>query len=410
MCPPDGDWQLQVLPGAPGTARQGPTRIIMLVNDGGVATQPRAPGHDRPRAASSDAARHGRPRATPRAPGADVPPAIAAGAPGQHRLRAVPQVLDHARSDARHQRAPGHDRPLAASSDVERHDRPRATLRAPGADVPLATTAGAPGQHRLRAAQRTQDHFRSCSVPTAPGHGRPLAASSDVERHDRPCATPMAPGADVPLASTAGAPGQHRPRAVAIATVALPAGLRRLRQEGLPHNPANPRTHQDTAQHRAAFSHTSRYTQSRASSNPPLSTWWRGAGGEDRHLPPLSSGRSQPTHQVHPAIQVPPQPRSCSTAHTGFFAQHPSRAPPPSRHCGAGRNPGPCIAPGHRADSPSLQGGGRGVGPPSTPTWWRRGRVMGQRRTTPGTIRAALARQRVRAAPQRRDWKAGRAP
>ena len=53
ICTIDGDWQLQVRPGAPGTARQGPTRIIMLVNYGGVATQPRAPGHERPHAASS---------------------------------------------------------------------------------------------------------------------------------------------------------------------------------------------------------------------------------------------------------------------------------------------------------------------------------------------------------------------
>ena len=88
ICPPDGDWQMQDYPGAPGTARQGRTRIIVSTNDGGVATQPRAPGHERPRAALS-AARHDRPRATPRAPGADVPPATTAGAPGQHRLRAV---------------------------------------------------------------------------------------------------------------------------------------------------------------------------------------------------------------------------------------------------------------------------------------------------------------------------------
>ena len=214
MCPPDGDWQLQVPPGAPGTARQGPTRIIMLVNDGGIATQPKAPGHDRPFTASTGAAKHG---------------------------------------------------------------RPRAATRSPGAGVPLATVAGAPGQHRLSA--------------------------------------------------------------MANATVALPAGLRRLRQESLSHTPANPRTHTHT-------------TDFRAIPSP------RNAGGLQggQIISPASSLRLAPqsTHQVHPAIQVPPHPRSCSTAHTGFFAQHPSRAPPPSRHCGAGRNPGPCIAPGHRADSPSL--------------------------------------------------------
>ena len=86
--PTDGDWQMQDLPGAPGTARQGRTRIIVSTNDGGVATQPRAPGHERPLAAPR-AARHGRLSAASRAPGADVPPATTAGAPGQHRLRAM---------------------------------------------------------------------------------------------------------------------------------------------------------------------------------------------------------------------------------------------------------------------------------------------------------------------------------
>ena len=133
---------MQDHPGAPGTARQGSTRsIIVSTNDGGNATQPRAPGHERPRTASSGAARHGRPRATLRAPGADVPPATTAGAPGQYRLSAVPAAPDHDRSDARHQRAPGHGRPLAALSAAW-HDRPRATPRAPGADVPPATAAG----------------------------------------------------------------------------------------------------------------------------------------------------------------------------------------------------------------------------------------------------------------------------
>ena len=137
ICPPDGDWQLQDHPGAPGTARQGRTRTIVSTNDGGKATQPRAPGHERPRAAPR-AARHGRLSAALRAPGADVPLAMTAGAPGQHCLSAAP-------------RAPGHERPLAAQRAAGR-DRLSAALRAPGADVPLATTARAPGQHRLRAA------------------------------------------------------------------------------------------------------------------------------------------------------------------------------------------------------------------------------------------------------------------
>ena len=347
---------MQVHPGAPGTARQGRTRsTIVSTNDGGVATQPRAPGHERPRAASR-AARHGRLSAATRAPGADVPPATTAGAPGQHRLSAVPAAPDHDRSDARHQRAPGHGRPLAALS-AARHGRPCATPRAPGADVPLATAAGAPGQYRLSAAQRAPDHFRSRPAPKAPGHGRPLAAPSGVAGHDRPRATLMAPGADVPPAITAGAPGQYHLSAVAIATVALPAGLHRPRQEGLPRVPANPRTLNYPPAHR--LNHHSRFPprHSRASGHPrpPVAT-----GGPQRGQPisPASSLRRKPhsadrpaygrrlapspgacsggglgrgpqlINQVHPAIQVPPQPRSCSTADTSLSHHHPSRAPP----------------------------------------------------------------------------------
>ena len=242
ICPPDGDWQMQDLPGAPGTARQGRTRIIVSTNDGGVATQPRAPGHERPPAA---------------------------------------------------QRAAGHGRLSAA-------------LRAPGADVPLAITAGAPGQRCLSAA------------PRAPGHERPLAAQRAAGR-DRLSAALPAPGADVPLATTARAPGQHRLRAAPIATVPSPAGLRRLRQGVLPRVPANPRTpiypqfHLNAAQNRAGYSQVPTYPQ-------PRST----------------------THQVHPAIQVPPHPRSCSTADAGITLQHPARPPYTGR-----RTPPPLeLAPG----------------------------------------------------------------
>ena len=369
---------MQDLPGAPGTARQGRTRsIIVSTNDGGTATQPRAPGHERPRAAPH-AARHGRLSAATRAPGADVPPTTTAGAPGQYclsaalqapghgrplaitagapghgRLSAVPPAPDHDRSDARHTMAPGHGRPLAALS-AARHDRPRATPRAPGADVPLATAARAPGQHRLSAAQWAPDHFRSRPAPRAPGHGRPLAASSDVAGHDRPRATLRAPGADVPLATTAGAPGQHRLRAMAIATVALPAGQHRLRQEGLPRVPANPRTLIYPHSHHTASS----FPRQRKSGHVPTNA----VGAQHvAPVPPRGGGTTggpngRPSHpaadrpadspsppgkgpgvrstslQAHPAIQVPPHPRSCSTAHTGFLRQNPSRAPPTSTH------------------------------------------------------------------------------
>ena len=326
---------MQDHPGAPGTARQESTRIIVSTNDGGNATQPRAPGHERPPAALS-AARHGRLSAATGAPGADVPLASTAGAPGQYRLRAVPSAPDHDRSRARHTMAPGHGRPLAALS-AARHDRPRATPRAPGADVPLATAARAPGQHRLSAAQWAPDHFRSRPAPMAPGHGRPLAASSDVAGHDRPRATLRAPGADVPLATTAGAPGQHRLRAMAIATVSLPAGLRRLRQAVLPRVPANPRTLIYLHSHHTA----SLFPRQRKSGHVPTNAVGaqhvapvpppRGGttgGPNGRPSRPASAGAAATTHQVHPAIQVPPRPRSCSTACTGFPLQHPARAPP----------------------------------------------------------------------------------
>ena len=267
---------MQALPGAPGTARQGRTRIIVSTNDGGVATQPRAPGHERPRAAQR-AARHGRLSAALRAPGADVPLAIPAGAPGQHCLSAA--------------------------------------LQAPGADRPLAIPARAPGQHRLSAALR------------APGHGKTPAVQR-AARHDRLSAALPAPDDDALLAATASLSSHHRPSAASIATVALPAGLRRLRQECLPRVPANPRT--------LTYPHSQLDTaHNRESGNPrpPVAT----GGPPGGYAPATRATPSQTptrllsrstTHQVHPVIQVPPHPRSCSTACTGFLRQHPSRAPP----------------------------------------------------------------------------------
>ena len=273
MCPPDGDWQLQVPPGAPGTARQGSTRIIMLVNDGGTATQPRAPGHERPHAALC-AARHGR---------------------------------------------------LSAAST------------APGADIPRATSARAPGQYCQSAALR------------APGHGRPLATTAGVLFHDRLSAALLAPGADSPPATAAGAPSQHRLRAMANATVALPAGQYRLRQEGLPRVPANPRT----LTHHTAASFPRQRKSGHGPTNaggaqhvaplpPPRRETARGLNGSPSQLaaghrlapsPGACSGGGlgrglQDSPQVHPAIQRPPHPRPCSTAATGFPRNHLSRAPP----------------------------------------------------------------------------------
>ena len=238
-------------------------------------------------------------------------------------------------------RAPGHERPHAALR-AARHGRLSAAATAPGADIPPATTAGAPGQYCQSAA------------PRAPGHGRPLAITAGVFDHDRLSAAP-------------------------IATVAPPAGHHRPHQEGLPYTPANPRTlthssaHQDTAHDYTTNSHhlnshsclPHRHSRESGNPRPPVPT-----GGPQGGYAPATRRLSHPTtHQAHPAIQVPPRPRPCSTADTGFSFNHPSRAPP--------------------LPAPQLP----------LSTWWRGGRVMGQRRTTPGPIRAALAHQWVRLAP-----------
>ena len=179
---------MQVLPGAPGTARQGRTRsIIVSTNDGGVATQPRAPGHERPRTASSDAARHDRPCATPTAPGADVPPATPAGAPGQYRLSAVPPAPDHDRSDAR-TKGRRHDRPLAALR-AARHDRPCATPTAP------LTYPRPPRPGRREGLPRVPANPRTLTYPH----------SHHLNRHSRASGKPRPPVA------TGGPPGGYAP-------------------------------------------------------------------------------------------------------------------------------------------------------------------------------------------------------
>ena len=119
---------MQDHPGAPGTARQESTRTIVSTYDGGTATQPRAPGHERPFTALR-AAKHGRLSAASTAPGADIPPTTTAGAPGQYCQSAAP-------------RAPGHGRPLAIAAGESCRDR-----------LSAASTATAPspaGPRRLR--------------------------------------------------------------------------------------------------------------------------------------------------------------------------------------------------------------------------------------------------------------------
>ena len=102
----------------------------MLVNSGGTATQPRAPGHERPHAALC-AARHGRLSAASTAPGADIPRATSARAPGQYCQSAA-------------LRAPGHGRPLAITAGVFGRDRLSAAS--------IATAPSPAGPRRLRQA------------------------------------------------------------------------------------------------------------------------------------------------------------------------------------------------------------------------------------------------------------------
>ena len=140
----------------------------------------------------------------------------------------------------------------------------------------------------------------------------------------------------------AGESCRDRLSAASTATAPSPAGLRRLRQVSLPRTPAtpntltSPHTHQDTA---------SSFPRQRKSGPVPTDAVGGLNGSPSQpaaghHVAPspgacsrggLGRGRrpAHPTiHQVHPAIQVPPRPRSCSTADTGFLLHHHSRAPP----------------------------------------------------------------------------------
>ena len=161
------------------------------------------------------AAKHGRLSAASTAPGADVPQPPR---PGRRvSTVCVPPIWHRVMSDPA---------PPCARRGMAVRVPPRGHRVL---TYPRPFRPGAPGQYRLRAAH------------LAPGHERPRAALC-ATRHGRPSAATRAPGADVPPAAMAGAPGQHRLRAMAIATVALPAGQHRLRQEDLPRVPANPRT------------------------------------------------------------------------------------------------------------------------------------------------------------------------
>ena len=114
--------------------------------------------------------------------------------------------------------------------------------------------------------------------------------------------------------------------AAPIATVALPVGPRRLRQEGLTHTPANPRTQTHSPAHQDST--RNRLTVVQALPSPCIAG---GLQGGQPFLPSPNVGEgpgvrlsAHPTaHQVQPVIQVPPHPRPCSTADTGFSASTP---------------------------------------------------------------------------------------
>ncbi len=131
---------------------------ILPANSGGIATQQRAPGHERPRPASADAARHGRLSAASTAPGADIPRAPSARAPGQYCQSAAP-------------RAPGPDVLLATTARVLRHDRLSAAQPVSEHNRSGTTLAAASVPHRSHV-----------SLPPAAGHDRsrrvPVAAGS----------------------------------------------------------------------------------------------------------------------------------------------------------------------------------------------------------------------------------------
>ena len=161
--------------GAHHVAPDGSRLAILPTTSGGTATLPRAPGQDRPRTASSGAARPDRPRATPRAPDQDVPQALVARVPGSDRPSAAPRVpvSDRLRPV---QKAPGQDRPRTASSDVVRPGRPRATPRAPDQDVPQALVARVPGSDRPSAVAA------AAAVPDGPRVSHPVAGPDSSHR------------------------------------------------------------------------------------------------------------------------------------------------------------------------------------------------------------------------------------
>ena len=128
-------------------APAGSSRSIMPADNGGVATQPRAPGHDEPLATPAWAPGHGRLCASHCAPGHDQPPAAQSS-------------------------VPGHDRPRAALATVSAHDRPHVTHPPPGHD-------------RSRRAPAAGSRPTLVTHPTAPGQVFITAAPAPADRAGR---------------------------------------------------------------------------------------------------------------------------------------------------------------------------------------------------------------------------------
>ena len=280
----------------------------MLVNRGGYATQPRAPGHDRPRTALR-AARHGRLSAAATAPGADVPRTTTVRAPGQYCLSAAHW-------------APGHGRPLASTAGVPVHDRLSAVFLAPGPDAPRASTAPVSGQDRLRATRIAtaprlagQSRRRQGSLPRVPATPNTLTypLAHRLNRHSRrPTRHSRASGNPRPLTGVGKRVAPAKTGAVG-ARHAVP----------LPWVPS-------------AWAPSSNQSLPLSDPRPPVAT----GGPPGRYAPATgSAGTRTPRyapahftiHHVQPALQVPPGPQCCSTAAMGTRRQHPSRAPPPQR-------------------------------------------------------------------------------
>ena len=176
----------------------------------------------------------------------------------------------------------------------------------------------------------------------------PFAISARVPCRDRLSAALLAPGAVVSSAVTAEAPRLHRLSAAPIATVALPAGPHRLRQEGLPHTPANPRTlthspaHQHTAHDYTTNTHhlnshsclPHRHSRESGNPRPPVPTG-RPQGGQRpvRSLPwSLLRGRAgegatthPPSASCHPSTALP-----AALLHRAYGLPPPTPLPRPS--------------------------------------------------------------------------------